>query len=75
VRRLPRPVVVFHAHCAMTNPGYLVTDPGAAVIGTQNLFVADPSIIPLVTRINTNLPSSMIGKYGDPGFLVWRGGR
>ncbi len=39
-----------------------VTTPGAAVIGTRNLFVADASIMPRVTRTNTNLPSIMIGE-------------
>ena len=39
-----------------------VTDPNAAVIGTQGLYVADASIMPRVTRTNTNLPSIMIGE-------------
>jgi len=39
-----------------------VTDPTAAVIGTRNLYVADASIMPRVTRTNTNLPSIMIGE-------------
>jgi len=32
------------------------------VIGTRNLYVADASIMPRVTRTNTNLPSIMIGE-------------
>ena len=39
-----------------------VTTPSAAVIGTRNLYVADASIMPRVTRTNTNLPSIMIGE-------------
>jgi 5-(hydroxymethyl)furfural/furfural oxidase len=39
-----------------------VTTPAAAVIGTRNLYVADASIMPRVTRTNTNLPSIMIGE-------------
>ena len=39
-----------------------VTTPAAAVIGTHNLYVADASIMPRVTRTNTNLPSIMIGE-------------
>jgi 5-(hydroxymethyl)furfural/furfural oxidase len=39
-----------------------VTSPSAAVIGTRNLYVADASIMPRVTRTNTNLPSIMIGE-------------
>jgi len=38
---------VFHARRAMTNPGYWVHAPGTAVIG---------SIVPFVTRTNTNPP-------------------
>ncbi|MGE0221684.1 MAG: GMC family oxidoreductase [Acetobacteraceae bacterium] len=39
-----------------------VTDPRAAVIGARNLYVADASIMPRVTRTNTNLPAIMIGE-------------
>jgi 5-(hydroxymethyl)furfural/furfural oxidase len=39
-----------------------VTDPRAAVIGVSNLHIADASIMPRVTRTNTNLPSIMIGE-------------
>ena len=39
-----------------------VTDPRAAVIGVRNLHIADASIMPRVTRTNTNLPSIMIGE-------------
>jgi choline dehydrogenase-like flavoprotein len=46
---------------AETDP-MAVTNPNAAVIGTQNLYVADASIMPRVTRTNTNFPSIMIGE-------------
>lgn len=39
-----------------------VTDATGAVIGVRNLYVADASIMPRVTRTNTNLPSIMIGE-------------
>jgi len=39
-----------------------VTSPSAAVIGTLGLYVADASIMPRVSRTNTNLPSIMIGE-------------
>lgn len=39
-----------------------VTDYRGAVIGVQNLYIADASIMPRVTRTNTNLPSIMIGE-------------
>ena len=39
-----------------------VIDPGGAVIGTRNLFVADASIMPRVTRTNTNLPTIMLAE-------------
>jgi 5-(hydroxymethyl)furfural/furfural oxidase len=39
-----------------------VTDPNGAVNGVDNLFIADASVMPRVTRTNTNLPSIMIGE-------------
>jgi len=50
--------------CRMGDPSdpLAVTDPRAAVIGVQNLHIADASIMPRVTRTNTNLPSIMIGE-------------
>lgn len=50
--------------CRMGSPDdpLAVTDPRAAVIGVDNLHIADASIMPRVTRTNTNLPSIMIGE-------------
>lgn len=39
-----------------------VVDSGGAVIGMRNLFVADASIMPRVTRTNTNLPTIMVAE-------------
>jgi 5-(hydroxymethyl)furfural/furfural oxidase len=39
-----------------------VVDPRGRVIGTQNLHVADASVMPEITRTNTNLPAIMIGE-------------
>ncbi len=50
--------------CAMgaVDDPMAVVDSDAAVIGVRNLHVADASIMPRVTRTNTNLPSIMIGE-------------
>ncbi len=32
------------------------------MIGAQNLYVADASVMPEITRTNTNLPAIMIGE-------------
>jgi choline dehydrogenase len=39
-----------------------VVDPNCRVIGIENLFVADASIIPAVTNGNLNAPCLMIGE-------------
>ncbi|MCO5091214.1 GMC family oxidoreductase [Bosea sp. (in: a-proteobacteria)] len=39
-----------------------VTDPHGKVFGTENLYVADASIMPEIPRTNLNLPSIMIGE-------------
>ena len=39
-----------------------VADPGGRVIGTRNLYIADASLMPEITRTNTNLPAIMIGE-------------
>jgi 5-(hydroxymethyl)furfural/furfural oxidase len=39
-----------------------VVDSSGAVIGARNLFVADASIMPRITRTNTNLPTLMLAE-------------
>ncbi len=39
-----------------------VVDPRGRVIGTRNVYVADASLMPEITRTNTNLPAIMIGE-------------
>jgi len=48
--------------CRMGSPAdpAAVVDPDGAVIGMRDLFVADASIMPRVTRTNTNLPTMMV---------------
>jgi 5-(hydroxymethyl)furfural/furfural oxidase len=50
--------------CRMGSPTdpAAVTDPRGAVLGTHNLFVADASLMPRVTRTNTNLPTIMMAE-------------
>ena len=50
--------------CRMGSPAdaAAVVDAGGAVIGASNLFVADASIMPRITRTNTNLPTIMIAE-------------
>lgn len=44
-----------------TDPGAVV-DPTCKVHGLENLYVADASIMPVVPRANTNLPSLMVAE-------------
>lgn len=57
---------VWHASgtCRMGNPSdpFAVVDPKGKVIGTENLFVADASIMPRLPTANTNLPTIMIAE-------------
>ncbi len=48
--------------CRMGSPAdpAAVVDPDGAVIGMRDLFVADASVMPRVTRTNTNLPTMMV---------------
>ncbi len=39
-----------------------VVDSDGKVIGTENLFVADASVMPKVSRTNTNIPTIMIAE-------------
>jgi 5-(hydroxymethyl)furfural/furfural oxidase len=46
---------------APADPGSVV-DPFGRVIGVRDLFVADASVMPRITRTNTNLPTIMIAE-------------
>jgi len=50
--------------CRMGDPSdpRTVVDPNGKVVGTQNLFVADASVMPEVSRTNTNIPTIMIAE-------------
>ncbi len=50
--------------CRMGDPADsgTVVDPGGKVVGTENLFVADASVMPEVSRTNTNIPTIMIAE-------------
>lgn len=50
--------------CRMGDPAdpAAVTDADGRVIGTENLYVADASVMPEVCRTNTNLPTIMIAE-------------
>jgi 5-(hydroxymethyl)furfural/furfural oxidase len=39
-----------------------VVDPGGRVIGSENIFVADASIMPRLPTANTNIPTIMLAE-------------
>jgi 5-(hydroxymethyl)furfural/furfural oxidase len=41
---------------------YAVVDPGGRVIGAENIFVADASVMPRLPTANTNIPTIMIAE-------------
>ena len=51
--------------CRMGSPSdpWAVVDPDGAVLGTRHLHVVDASVMPRITRTNTNLPTIMIAEY------------
>ena len=56
----------WHASCTCrmgdpADPGTVV-DPGGKVVGAENLFIADASVMPEVSRTNTNIPTIMIAE-------------
>jgi 5-(hydroxymethyl)furfural/furfural oxidase len=50
--------------CRMGDPSdaRTVVDPDGKVVGTKNLFIADASVMPEVSRTNTNIPTIMIAE-------------
>jgi len=50
--------------CRMGDPAdaRTVVDPAGKVVGADNLFVADASVMPEVSRTNTNIPTIMIAE-------------
>ena len=56
----------WHASCTcrMGDPNDVntVVDPSGKVVGTDNLFIADASVMPEVSRTNTNIPTIMIAE-------------
>jgi len=56
----------WHASCTcrMGDPAdpQTVVDPHGRVVGADNLFIADASVMPEVSRTNTNIPTIMIAE-------------
>ena len=56
----------WHASCTcrMGDPAnaQIVVDPSGLVVGADNLFIADASVMPEVSRTNTNIPTIMIAE-------------
>ena len=50
--------------CKMGDPAdpRTVVDPSGRVVGAENLFMADASVMPEVSRTNTNIPTIMIAE-------------
>ncbi|MGP0002082.1 MAG: GMC oxidoreductase, partial [Acetobacteraceae bacterium] len=50
--------------CRMGDPAdaRTVVDPRGKVVGADNLFIADASVMPEVSRTNTNIPTIMIAE-------------
>ncbi|MEW6767044.1 MAG: GMC oxidoreductase [Pseudomonadota bacterium] len=46
-----------------------VVDPNGRVIGTENLFVADASVMPRLPTANTNIPTIMIAEKISDGLI------
>lgn len=54
--------------CAMGDPSnpLAVVDPNGKVFGSENLYVADASVMPRLPTANTNIPTIMVAeKIGD----------
>lgn len=50
--------------CRMGDPSdpHTVVDPNGKLVGAENLFIADASVMPMVSRTNTNIPTIMIAE-------------
>lgn len=62
--------------CAMGDPASpeAVVDPLCRVIGARGLYVIDASIMPAITRANTNLPTMMIAEKATAALRqAWSG--
>ena len=46
-----------------------VVDPDGKVIGSENLYVADASVMPRLPTANTNIPTIMIAEKVSDGLL------
>ena len=57
--------------CRMGDPGdaEAVVDPTGRVIGSENLYVADASVMPRLPTANTNIPTIMIAEKISDGLL------
>ena len=46
-----------------------VVDPRGQVIGSENLYIADASVMPRLPTANTNIPTIMIAEKISAGLL------
>lgn len=58
--------------CRMGDPSdpLAVVDPGGKVIGTENVYVADASVMPRLPTANTNIPTIMIAEKISDALLT-----
>jgi 5-(hydroxymethyl)furfural/furfural oxidase len=58
--------------CRMGDPKdfHTVVDPGGKVIGSENLYVADASVMPRLPTANTNIPTMMIAEKISDALLA-----
>jgi 5-(hydroxymethyl)furfural/furfural oxidase len=58
--------------CRMGDPTdpHAVVDPGGRVIGSENLYVADASVMPRLPTANTNIPTIMIAEKISDALLA-----
>jgi len=58
--------------CRMGDPSdpVAVVDPGGKVIGTENVYVADASVMPRLPTANTNIPTIMIAEKISDALLT-----